>query len=92
MHEGWCSCDTCSASNASSRVRGCIIHVFRVGVISVAPAVVCFLSPVCADLMICRSARLWRLIQVSCHLTLLFSRPVRNLLIGLLFKANKCVI
>lgn len=30
--------------NASSRVRGCIIHVFRVGVISVAPAaVVCFL-------------------------------------------------
>lgn len=91
MHERWCSCDTCSASNAFSRVRGCIIHVFRVGVI--APAVVvCFLSPECTDLMICRSARLWCLIQVSCHLPLLFSRPVRNLLIGPLFKANKCVI
>ena len=44
-----------------------------------------FLSPVCTDLLICRSARLRCLIQVSCHLTLLLSRPVRNLLIGLLF-------
>lgn len=55
-------------------------------------AAVCFLSPLCTDLMICHSARLWCLIQVSCNLTLLFSRPVRNPLIGLLFKANKCVI
>lgn len=75
-----------SASTASSWVRGCIIHVVGVGVLSAAPAVaVCFLSPVCADLMVCHSARLCCLIQVSCNLTLLFSRPVRNSLIGLLF-------
>ena len=89
VHERCQSVDTCSASNTSSRVRGCIIHSFRV-VISAAPAVaVCFLSPVCTDLMICRSSRLRCLIQVSCHLTLLFSQPVRNLVI---FKAYKRVI
>lgn len=37
-----------------------------------------FLSPVCTDLLICRSARLRCLIQVSCHLTLLLSRPVKK--------------
>lgn len=69
------------------RVEACIIHVFSVGVISVATSVLCSLTPVCTDLMMCLSARQRHLIQVSfppfpCCFHC-FSK--KNLLIGFFF-------